>query len=487
VPDDPKPSGDAGEDDLSDLAKQFGDALIDAEHEAEGDATEPDGAAEFQADLGDALNDDPVKPFGAIDQPLTDARVRSTIGDADPPLYSKDNRFGLTVQWRHFEDDTPIANVGERVREFRRFRFGRATPPFKTGPFDDDDGCLRGCFYPLGCFGFSLLVLFILIVAAIVILSGGGSDDADLVSGGGVEVSPTAAASAGASPAASASAAATEAPTEEPTETPLERTILQIGNTVIDEIWWELYVTTDLPAFVIDEIADSLEDLIDSISGRNPTYRSPYFDIRRSLASRLRFTAPGIHEAYGQTIYECGDSTDVRTVVCPSGVQPMPVGGGDVWMFAMSMDGEVPQASPDRSFIYSIVFDSDGEAANDWVFFPPFDFDLFRDSDRWYQLVWDHNSQVWFLTVTQIDANQVQGPFESAVRAVIQGDTVIFFIPASEFGLDQPPYRMTAFGHDGSFSESDRGADVTGVDPTEALTVPPADVLLAMPEDRAAP
>ncbi len=52
---------------------------------------------------------------------------------------------------------------------------------------------------------------------------------------------------------------------------------------------------------------------------------------------------------------------------------------------------------------------------------------------------------------------------------VIEGDTIGFFISAEEFPSADPGYRLTAFGHDGFYSSSDRGGDVTGEDPTEPV------------------
>ena len=57
----------------------------------------------------------------------------------------------------------------------------------------------------------------------------------------------------------------------------------------------------------------------------------------------------------------------------------------------------------------------------------------------------------------------------STVRVVIEGDAIVFFISAAEFPSSDPGYRLTAFGHDGLYSPSDRGGDVTGEDPTEPL------------------
>lgn len=328
---------------------------------------------------------------------------------------------------------------------------------------------------PTGCamsvVGFGALVILVLVV--LFALSGGDDDgDGTLVDGGG-------------SPAASASPGSTTEATSEPSAAVPDRRLLQIGDLVIDVILEELYVTTDIPEEELDYIEDALRDFLDSISGNTPPYTPPVIDMRLYGGVRLNLTDAGIREAWGNTIYECGANDGVRIVVCPTDVQSVAEAGGDVWMFAMAFDEAVPAASPDHSFTYSAVFDSDGDPANDWQFFPPFDFDLFQGADRWYQLVWDHNAGQWLISVTQVDGAQQPAVVPSAVRAVIEGDTIVFFIPASEFQLDQPPYRLTSFGHDGAFSESDRGADVSGVDPSAPLTVPPEDAYLAMPEERA--
>ena len=38
------------------------------------------------------------------------------------------------------------------------------------------------------------------------------------------------------------------------------------------------------------------------------------------------------------------------------------------------------------------------------------------------------------------------------------------------FGIEQAVYRLTAFGHDGTYSLEQSSGDVTGADPTEPLT-----------------
>ena len=142
-----------------------------------------------------------------------------------------------------------------------------------------------------------------------------------------------------------------------------------------------------------------------------------------------------------------------------------------MFAFTMVLAADVPTADADHSFIYSVVLDSDDAAANNWVFVPPYDWDLFQGADRWYQLVWDHLKQLWSLSVTQVDDQQQNSDVASSgARAVISGRSVTFYIPAAEIPAMNPGYRLTAFGHDGNYSETDRGADVTGADPTKPLT-----------------
>ena len=378
-------------------------------------------------------------------------------------MLSGDDQHGFAAgrdEVHGFEDD--LVGVG--------FTGGKGV----HGPGSLHDGCRPrlstrpGCLLPLSGLGLlvALLILFYLFAG------GDGDADGSVVGGGESSVE------------ASASAAATSVATAEPSVDDPRSRIGRINEAVIDQILFELYVTTDIPSDQLEYFEDLLLDYLDSISGNKPTYTPGSIDLRLYGGFRARFTGLGVKEAWGNTIFACGDNSGGRIVVCPANVEPMPEAGGDVWMFAMVFDETVPAASPDHSFTYSAVFDSDGDAANDWQFFPPFDFDLFQGADRWYQLVWDHNAGAWSITVTQVDGSQQTALAPSAVRALIEGDTIVFFIPASEFQLDQPPYRLTSFGHDGAFSESDRGADVSGVDPAAALTVPPGDFYLAMPEDR---
>lgn len=167
----------------------------------------------------------------------------------------------------------------------------------------------------------------------------------------------------------------------------------------------------------------------------------------------------------------CGETlADGTITVCPAGVLDIPV--RDVFVVKETMAGPLPSAGADdgHRHIYALVVDSDGEAENDWVYHPPYDWDFFQGADRWYQLFWSPDTSAWSLTVSQVDATQTVTPSPSSVRAVVDGDTITWFVSASELPASAPTYRVTASGHDGAFSPSDRGGDVSGADPDGAAS-----------------
>lgn len=168
--------------------------------------TEPENEfSELARDLGDEL-------LGAAEPAAGGTTSEPVTGKAQP-----------NPRWAAFPAASPIGRVGGQVRGFRRIRWGRPTPPFKSGPFNDDDGCLRGCFYPLGCLFWVLVAILVVVVAVIFWLDGGGDGgDGNLVSGGGIEASPSASASASPAPSAQASPQPSAAPTDEPTATVTE-------------------------------------------------------------------------------------------------------------------------------------------------------------------------------------------------------------------------------------------------------------------------
>jgi hypothetical protein len=217
-------------------------------------------------------------------------------------------------------------------------------------------------------------------------------------------------------------------------------------------------------------IFDPPGDFIDSISTVSPSYRESFIDILFDLAERGLLTSYDVENRtrFNKSTAYCGTASAELTTVCPANVQPMPA--GEYYEFTMEMAGAVPLADSGHSFIYSLVLDSDDRVENNWKFVPPFDYDLFQGADRWYQLKWNHLLKKWSVDVTQVNDQQKTTVVPSTVRASISGKTITFFVSASEVPAPKPGYRLTAFGHDGKFSQTDRGADVSGANPQEPLT-----------------
>lgn len=218
---------------------------------------------------------------------------------------------------------------------------------------------------------------------------------------------------------------------------------------------------------VLNEIIDGALDHLDSESSRTPGYTGSEIDIVRMSGVTTSLDRSVVEAAFNNTTFNCTDTDPL--VVCATSVLPMPE--GEVMIVAVEHAAPIPTASAERSYVYSIVFDSDGDPANDWVFNPPFDWDLFQGADRWYQAVYTHTSNTWVVTVIQLTEDGPIAPGPSAARAVIIDGWVIWFVPSSELPLFPAPLRVASFGHDGAFTPATRGADVIGNNPTEPLLV----------------
>lgn len=239
-------------------------------------------------------------------------------------------------------------------------------------------------------------------------------------------------------------------------------------------------------------IPDSLGDLIDSISTERASFTSEAIDIgsqantQRTLSAAtaaawsggIPFSSDSAALRSGASSWRSGDDVGfspsspqlgqaTTTVVRASG--ELPLEAGELLVGTLNLEACLAAEADTHSFIYSMVLDSDGVPDNNWEFNPPFDFDLFQGTDRWYQLTWDHTTQTWSLNATQVQADQSTQVVDSGAWAVIEDSHVNFFIPGAEYDPAVSTYRMTAFGHDGQFSQEDRGADVSGGDPSEPL------------------
>ena len=111
---------------------------------------------------------------------------------------------------------------------------------------------------------------------------------------------------------------------------------------------------------------DDINDYLDSIKAREATLTGDEFDIQFTSVVKLEYSPFGVDLRYNKSVFECGTFENGRRIVCPTDVQDMPA--GEVITLGMIMVGEIPQANPDRHYIYAAVFDSDVDPANNWQF-----------------------------------------------------------------------------------------------------------------------
>lgn len=211
---------------------------------------------------------------------------------------------------------------------------------------------------------------------------------------------------------------------------------------------------------------DGVGDWVDSDS-MPCTLCEQVVDIREFDVAQITPTPDETRLLFNNTAYPCDVTTPGGAIICPMAPGEFPEGA--MWVGAMRLGADVPLADRDHSLIYALVFESDGVTENDWQFVEPFVWDYFQGTDRWYQLIWDHLTRTWSVRVTQVDESQTQTTVSSAVRVVIIGDVVQWFVPRIELPSATPRYRFSAFIHEGTFARAERGGDVSGTDPTQPL------------------
>jgi hypothetical protein len=164
------------------------------------------------------------------------------------------------------------------------------------------------------------------------------------------------------------------------------------------------------------------------------------------LATRARgFTASPDPQGGLEDQIPCGDGP-LGFTVCDLDT-PFPE--GDVIMVATALQAPVPLDDPSRLFQYGFVFDSDNDPSNNYVPPPQFANDFFRDTDRWYAVTYDP-AVGWDLTSSLADGTDILGAASQA-RVLITEEVMVAFIPAQEFHVECPGYRVTAFTHTGDF------------------------------------
>ncbi len=221
----------------------------------------------------------------------------------------------------------------------------------------------------------------------------------------------------------------------------------------------------ELKEYILDlAYMDPHADWIYSMAGMIVSEEMAETDILFHTQLFLILAGSQIEAFFGNTLFPCGEDIEGGFVVCS--YDPLPMEPGGIYLVLMKLAEPVPTSSSERFYTYSVVFDADGDESNNFQFNPPYDWDFFQNTDRWYMLDYAPTTG-WMLNVNDIVSGEFGAP--SATRAVVMGDIVAFFIPASEFSVDSPGYRVTAFGHDGTYAPETSCGDVSGSDPTEPL------------------
>ncbi|MCB2224907.1 MAG: hypothetical protein KQH83_12125 [Actinobacteria bacterium] len=222
-------------------------------------------------------------------------------------------------------------------------------------------------------------------------------------------------------------------------------------------------------AFLDSVLEDGMHDGIWSIPGVLPGLYQPNVDLWDSVMARVRITQPRLDVNLNYSVFECGATVSLPdldalpvTTVCADEVQPIP--GGDVVVVMETLSGPLAVDGDGAEYVYAAVFESNGDPSDDWQYQGDYEWDFFRDTDRWYQVL-IHADGTRELLVTE----PLGPPLPSGARALLFEDTVLWLIPAGEFDGDTLSGRVSAFVHDGTYDPATGQGDVSGADPTEPL------------------
>lgn len=141
--------------------------------------------------------------------------------------------------------------------------------------------------------------------------------------------------------------------------------------------------------------------------------------------------------------FACGTGA-IGTTLC--GTDDIVAGPAFVAMTNFS-DGALVDLTTDAQF--GLVWDADGSEGNNYQAPASYPQDLFDDSDRWYEVLHDPDTG-WALQATLAR----DGSFSSqvtAARAILNGTSLVFVIPAAELESGTPSFRVTAFRHNGDY------------------------------------
>lgn len=151
-------------------------------------------------------------------------------------------------------------------------------------------------------------------------------------------------------------------------------------------------------------------------------------------------------------VLECNGPANGLTV-CPDTEKALVA--GDFIFISFNVLADVPLNDLLDFYTYAVVFESDGEAANDWVPLPAYAGDFYQGTDTWYELSYFPGSG-WQVSATKVTSGALRTTEAMATdaRATVRGNSIHFAIPRSELTGEAPKFRITAFRHKGDYGQN---------------------------------
>jgi hypothetical protein len=142
--------------------------------------------------------------------------------------------------------------------------------------------------------------------------------------------------------------------------------------------------------------------------------------------------------------YPCGLGVDALTLCAVENIKARDT---DYIIIGVQVEKPVEIDSEVDFLVVGFGFDSDNETTNNYV--PPAarEFDYFGGTDRWYAAAYTPADGWKLQTYGLIDG--APSTIESEARVILQADTAVLLVPASEFNADVPGARFSLFRHHG--------------------------------------
>lgn len=154
----------------------------------------------------------------------------------------------------------------------------------------------------------------------------------------------------------------------------------------------------------------------------------------------------GVDPLFNNSTFPCGDGPAGMTL-CQDPGRAVP--DDESLVFVTSLEGDIPLSDPTNYYQYAFVFDQDGDPDNNYGAPADYPNDFFDGTDRWYEARYAPGSG-WSLVVTDAtDGNLTT--VASDARLIIKDHVLTLVVPAGEFAVADPAYRVTAFRHTGDY------------------------------------